>query len=135
VVVSLPSRVKIGAHWYEVICDEQDWKETEHTEKNSSLWGCTDNRNLKIHLRPNVPPTQQADTMLHETFHVLFAHQNLPMVFGSFKDDADMEEILASIMTPLLHAFLVENPELVAYLQDPTPAPPSAVNGRKATKK
>jgi len=99
--VKLPSKVKIGPHRFRVVVIPYSILEGAGADG-----ACGPRRNV-IAIDGGCPPSQLADTFLHELTHALLA---------SVKLEDDVEEAVALALGPGLLQFMQDNPELVRAL-------------------
>jgi hypothetical protein len=99
--MKLPTRIKVGHFVYRV----ERWRSEGEA---GDRWGECDHGELVIRLRPVIPGTQLADTLIHEILHAI--HN----VWGLRVGD-DEERIVAVTATALLTVFR-DNPKLLAWL-------------------
>jgi hypothetical protein len=118
-MAELPTSIAVGRWVYSVSEDAQQWAEfgafgtTEATQ-----FGLTNHHQLRIVLNPGVAPRQKADTLLHEVLHCIW-EVGAVTKRKEMADGVDAEELTIGQLTPWLALVLVENPDLVTYLDDP----------------
>lgn len=106
----IPSVLQIGPWPVTVIVDEAAIHKAGQ-ESRSDLMGHWSPRNLQIILRPDMPPTQEIETLLHEILHGCFSVSGLETTYPS-----DDEERFIAAIAPTLLDTLRRNPGLTNYL-------------------
>ena len=104
-MTDLPPNVDLGAHRFTIAYDPS----ASHRDAN----GETYNDLLEIRVVPNLPPTRERETVLHELIHAAW-HQTPLRVADHPAYDA--EEQVISALAPLIFEALRRNPDLVGYL-------------------
>ena len=62
---------------------------------------------------------QFLETLVHEFLHVMYSTTALPLVVGDTdQEKADTEELIVESLSPALLSFIVDNPELIAKIQE-----------------
>lgn len=74
--------------------------------------GLTNHEHHTIEVKGNQPPLEEADTLVHEIFHVLWHHMGLT---GDLDDT--LEERIVRAMATAMTAALQDNPKLLDYLK------------------
>lgn len=97
-----------------VLVDEREIDRRVHVSGNECVQGLTDHADNAIVIRPGVETTQQAYTLFHELFHVIFGQ--VGGLRGSTGDDALEEDDVINQLAPLLLDTLRRNGRLTASL-------------------
>jgi len=63
-------------------------------------------------------PQQNVDTVVHEMLHVCYASTSLPHVFEDKDGEDSHEEIIVDSLAPAVVSLIVDNPELIARIQE-----------------
>lgn len=79
-------------------------------------YGIYDERPQRISLDKGLPFERQRETLLHESLHAMFSITNLDTILS--REAEGLDEHIVSVLSPVLLAFLRENPRTVAYLQE-----------------
>lgn len=85
--------------------------DAEAAEAAEAILGITDTDKLTISVRPSLPRSLKAQTLLHEVLHTLTHLTGLEKELGEKK-----EEAVVTRLAPALLAVLIDNPKLVAYI-------------------
>lgn len=106
--VTVPKQLVIGPHTYEVRTDD----DTARSLREENRRGDSQCDRCLIRLDLDLPHSQIAETLLHETIHCAWAQTSLSEV------DAlrDHEEGIVRSLAPLLLHLLRANPTFVNYL-------------------
>jgi hypothetical protein len=97
-------QLKLGAFTYKVVLDPK------LKEIASNLGMClTDS--LTLVLDANMPDALEAEVLLHECLHALWAQTGLTKEY-----DNDQEEKAVFQLSPLIFGFLRDNPKVVAWI-------------------
>jgi hypothetical protein len=109
--------VKVGFHRYAVVCSDGAWKEAmDFGGTKYQGFGATHHIMQKIFLNPSQQPTQMADTLMHEIWHVV------KLVSGWDGDDMvkvdDSEEYVIKTMNSLWCQVIAENPVVIRFVQE-----------------
>ena len=111
-----PTTLIAGNHDYTIYWDAEAWaRSLEMDGANPSAWAFTNHRLCEVFIRPGAAESQNRDSVLHETIHVI-NHQfgvNLESIRST---DVNLDEFLVSAQTPWLLMILRDNPDLVAFL-------------------
>lgn len=110
----MPERIQVGPHRYTVEATEAAIAKARAGGPGPSLMGQHDSHDLTIVLAPDLPASQQADTLLHELLHAVMAHSGIDAVLTNERDGLDEQVVMA--VTALLLDTLQRNPDLVAFL-------------------
>lgn len=97
-----PDLIKIG-HIHFDLEDQNYDLEDEH------VYGQFDHKNGRIGINPDQPPEFGQDTVVHESLHAMF------WVAGW---NPTQEERIVRTLTPMICAWIKDNPELMMYLQE-----------------
>lgn len=105
-------KVKIGLYTYKV-------KFVKHPARSSSekpvrkmdIDGLCDNPTQTIYVRNTLTEVAQKDTLIHELLHAIW------YVSGYLMLDDLPEESAVRILSPWLTGMIIENPELMEFLQ------------------
>jgi hypothetical protein len=119
VTVKYPKRIKFGAKSYKVHWSAEDWVSRPEDKREDSCWGITDHQKLGIWISPELHPTNQRETLLHEILHVLHACSGgdvVSDVLPKHEHANEAEEFIVSRLEALLMAFLVDNPAVLAFI-------------------
>ena len=124
-MAKMPDEIRFGALVYKVLCDDtfSERKLQSGFVKEDDVWGFTDEARSLICILPDASPQQQANTLIHEVLHVIFMSQGMEPLLKALRVREGIEEYIISLVTPTLHAVLVDNPAVIAYIQDPDPSP------------
>ena len=106
-----PYQIQIGPHTYHINTHQPDLDRETLKDSTHPNLGLCDPTTLTIYMTVHQAPSQQQDTLLHETLHALFS------LIGAGEDiDHDTEEKLVRRLAPALLQTLQNNPQLVHYL-------------------
>lgn len=109
----LPAELIVGPRTYAIHWDADSWN--QYVEEKEA-WGETNHKTLDIYIAPLHAPQQRADTLLHEALHCVISMTADPI---NYKEMQDLEEHLVSSMTPWLMMVLLDNPEMLDFLESP----------------
>lgn len=113
----MPETVQVGPHRYQVVATTEAVMEARNNAGNAGLVGHHDAMRCRLTVDPDIPPSQAADTLLHEVLHAVL------MVTGADEQlarrKAGLDEYVICALTPTLLDVLQRNPDLVAFLVDP----------------
>lgn len=104
--MSLPKRVLVAPHWYELQHDEESMNAVD-------LFGHCDNDNGVIRYSKKQSFSQLQETVVHELIHALLFQTELEHLFND-----DQKEQLCRGLAPRILALLQQNPRLVAWLTE-----------------
>jgi hypothetical protein len=109
-----PDSVKIGAVTYDVI-----W-----TKQLKQRYGESSYRKSVIHISPKQSEAQLRDTFIHECIHLMLQNGGPAMsdtmrltVNATDQWDA-VEELICAALSPRWHAFVLDNPDAVAWIAE-----------------
>jgi hypothetical protein len=114
----MPEHITVGRMTYRVTATTEEWHELSQSVINSRDHGATNHHRLLIAVNPTDHPQQQADTLLHETLHCCWFIGCVDTAVA-VDDVHDREEKVIGQLTPWLVMALAQNPDLVAFLQNP----------------
>jgi len=97
--------LKIGARTYAV--SVQTPEENSVFQEHESAYGYIEYPTSQIHIRAELDPAFQKETLLHEILHGLLDNTG--------NEDINTDQITKAL-APRLHAFLVDNPDFQQYL-------------------
>jgi hypothetical protein len=103
--VSIPARIRIGAHEYSVRVDQDIGFRGANGE--------TYPERLDIIIAEGLAATREREVVLHETLHGVWQGTNLRTEESGLQG---YEEQVASALAPVLLDMLRDNPDLVSYL-------------------
>lgn len=101
---------------WSVTVDDREIERRVHVSGNECVQGLTDHADNMIVIRPGSEPTQQAYTLFHELFHVIFGQVGGLRVPGPKDEDALDEDDVIWQLSPLLLDTLRRNGRLTAAL-------------------
>lgn len=114
-MATMPSAIKVGRHRYRVVNDVAEWNSLSNgTGVRHSDHGATHHHWSLIAINPTDSPSQQADSLLHEVLHVIWFVASLDHM-----PEGDREEPTVARLTPWLSLVLCDNPDMMAFLNDP----------------
>lgn len=99
--VKLPATVLVGPHYYTV-------SRVRRPSTSKAVVGLCDNNDLTIRIKKPLPPTMEAEVVLHEVLHAVFASMRIVPKKG--------EEHCVDLLAPGLLQVFRDNPGLLAYL-------------------
>jgi Zn-dependent peptidase ImmA (M78 family) len=111
--MGVPRTVQIGPLQWRISTSLADYSALMELESDTNAVGFTHLKSLTISIKPDLPPSLERETVLHELIHAIIATQG--GVFATTKDD-EMEEAAVSAITPLLLTTLRGNPKVSQYL-------------------
>jgi hypothetical protein len=123
-----PTQIKVGALIYTVHWTAEEWMNRPDVGRAEGDWALTNHPKLGIWIWPELNEQNKRGTLLHEALHTLFAVSGADVrnAINAAGEGFDVEEYTISrIENPLL-SFLIDNPEVVAYIMigeqsEPTP--------------
>lgn len=124
-----PDVIHVGPHPYRVVCEQGAMAKARVEANDVSLIGCHDGGAITITVDPDLPPSQLADTLLHEVLHAVLAHTAADSTLTSHSEGLD--EYIVRAVTPLLLDVLQRNPGLVEFLTKPSD---ESTGGRRTKK-
>jgi hypothetical protein len=107
-MADLPSTVTVGAHTFTILADADTARHTRNVHER----GQCDVDGLTIRVDNDLPPSQLAETVLHEVLHAVWGGTGLAAI-GDL--DSHEEHVIRSLAA-LLYDTLRSNPGLVKYL-------------------
>ena len=110
-MTDIPRSVAVGAHRFTIAYDRSASHRAANGETYPELH--------EIRVAPDLPPTRERETLLHELLHVAWNQTPLRV---SDHPAHDSEEQIVSALAPVLLEALRRNPDLAGYLVDPDPA-------------
>ena len=110
-----PAKVKIGFRVYDVVVDKNAINACTATHGNGVQYGECNHEHLIITVDPTQNPIMVQETMLHEILHACMS-----LIGVSEEMDEKVEESLVLRLSPVLMAFMKENPRMVDYLMEDT---------------
>jgi len=110
--VKRPVSARVGVHTYRLVFDRQAIKDASH-EHGERLVGRCCTETLTVVVDPKLVGSQSAETVVHELLHAMFD------TIGAGEDGvtSELEERLVRRLAPVVLGVLVDNPELVGWLQ------------------
>lgn len=102
--MKLPSKVKIGYAKYNI----EDWSGLEASRE--SRYGDYDHERLLIRIGDSVAPPVRATVTLHEIFHGIVQHFNVPV--------GDKEEEIVTAMAEGMAQVIRDNKTLIDWIQE-----------------
>lgn len=106
--MTLPKLINVGPFKCTVVRTEEAIQKAS-LEAGVELDGQWQARSLTIVIRPDLAADLEAETLVHEVLHVLFA-------IAGVEDDAGEQEAIVTRLSPLLLDTLRRNPLMVRYL-------------------
>lgn len=122
-MVPPPRFVYVGHRSYRLFLSKQKWAELRARQESAhGLLGQCDNEQLIIHVNPDQHPVELRETVLHECLHAIWDIVGSREELSAFRDEDERahEERLVLKQAPRLLEFLLDNPELLAWLLAPT---------------
>lgn len=104
--MKLPSKCKIGGVSFTI--------GNEHVSDPDNYGGLNLHTNY-IFVNPKMGKEQQRLSLVHELLHVLVNYSGAKSVA---KLTAEQEEILVTVMEPMLLSLLRDNPQIIKFLQE-----------------
>ena len=101
---------------WSVVVDAREIERRVHVSGNECVQGLTDHGDNMIVIRPGAEPTQQAYTLFHELFHVIYGQ--VGGLRGPTGEDALDEDDVITQLSALLLDTLRKNGRLTAALLD-----------------
>lgn len=116
--VRVPKRVKIGARVYSIDMTADGWVNRPDQDHDRTGWGQTYHKKMQIFINPELSEYARRETLMHEVLHCLYAVSGADVrnSVGHGNDEFDIEEYTVSRLEAPMMSFLIDNPELVAYL-------------------
>lgn len=116
--VRKPTSIKVGALTYTVHWSAEEWLERPDEGRNEGDWALTNNPKLGIWIWPELNEQNKRGSLLHEVLHTMFAVSgaNVRNAVGAGDEHFDIEEYTISRIEGPLYAFLIDNPEVLAYI-------------------
>jgi hypothetical protein len=106
--VIIPTQVTVGPFRYEIQTNDN-----VRLDENE-FYGDVNYKKHVITIHSDCAPSRQAEVLIHEVLHTLIDICGRPL-------PANREEQLVTVLGPVLLDTLQRNPDLVAYLMEPTP--------------
>ena len=95
----IPNKIKIGAHEYQVIRDD------DGADEDARFGHCMPRR-LRIYVDPRVPQSQQEETLIHEVLHAVCDQVR---AFSKQETGRDEEERVVQSLGHGIYQFLKDN--------------------------
>lgn len=112
-VPDMPESIQVGPHRYTVEATGAAITKARARE-GPTVVGHHDANALVLTVDPDLPHSQQADTVLHEVMHAVLYSVDVDRVLVNH--EAGLDEHLICAVTPILLDTLRRNPDLVAFL-------------------
>lgn len=116
--VGIPGGCKVGSVVYTIHWTEEEWRNRPEDGRLDGEWGSTHHDSLDIYIKPSLAPAQKRSTLLHEILHTLFAISggDVRNAINAAVDGFDIEEYTVERLEPVLMSFMIDNPEVLAYI-------------------
>lgn len=115
----MPQQVIVGRMTYRVSVDPEEWHRLNNDGAiNGRDHGASHHHRLLIVVNPTDHPHQQADTLMHEIMHCCWFVGCLDTA-AAVEAVNEREEKIIGQLTPWLVLVLAQNPDVVAFLQNP----------------
>lgn len=119
-----PRYMKVGANTYSLRITKKAWKRLMATDVTAhESCGYTSINDHEIVIDPEMSETNVKSTVVHEVIHALLEDTG---VTWPLSEGIDQEETLCRILGPRLFAWLVDNPDLVAWIASRPPSQTTA---------
>ena len=114
--VPRPESFTVGITQWEILwLDGEEW-DAQHLQDDADGATFSARRKVYVRIRGEAPERQYQEVLLHELLHVTWAEsylENLPWP----EESHDREEMVVGVMAGPLLMILVQNPQLVKWLQ------------------
>ena len=108
--VKIPKRIKVGFRVFTI----EDWH--HEMARRAGLWGECDHNESTIRVDTSAGPVQTMETLLHELMHASWN------IAGADYVKEPSEEYLVSMQSAGLTAVLLDNPDLIRFINEVTDA-------------
>lgn len=113
--MAFPDVVIIRPFTYHIHCDTDSWNALVIDEDGASgLVGRTAHHECLITIKPTLPDSMKAETLLHEILHAI---HEVGAQIETIRYVDELEEALTQKNTPVLLNFIRDNPKIIGYLQ------------------